>query len=360
MDHLNELLASRSHSRSDIAFLLGLSCPDAALSLESAALKSTLARMGPGVSTRGLIEFSNLCTCNCLYCGIRRANQGVQRYWLDEDEVLENALWCAEAGYGSVVLQAGERRDPAFIDYLTRCVTRIRKESVSATLPQGLGITLSVGEQSPETYQRWFDAGAHRYLLRIESANPRLFSAIHPPEQQWSRRVRCLESLKAIGWQLGTGVLIGLPGQTLDDLAGDILFFRELDCDMIGMGPWLATPDTPMQGQDRLSRAELLRRALNMIAVTRLLLPDVNIASTTALEALSPRGRELGLRAGANVIMPNVTSPRVRALYQLYPDKPGLNQDRGESRASLEALLASCGREPRWNQWGDSLHARRH
>lgn len=359
MDTLDSLLAAKGRSREELETLLGLTDPEEVARLHAAAWETASRSVGNRVYYRGIIEFSNLCVRDCFYCGIRKGNPAVERYWLTREEVLENALWCAGAGFGSVVMQSGERRDKAFISFVEDCVAAIRAQSVSPGLPQGLGITLSVGEQSLETYKRWVAAGAHRYLLRIESSSPELFARLHPEAQSWQKRYQALQDLRTAGFQVGTGVMIGLPGQTLGHLADDIRFFASMDCDMIGMGPYLSNPDTPLAGQDPLDRDALLRLALNMIAVTRLELPDVNIAATTALQALVHNGRELGIRAGANVIMPNLTPVGVRRHYQLYPGKPCMDEGRVECRTCLQGRIESTGREAGWNEWGDSPHARR-
>ncbi|ADK82070.1 [FeFe] hydrogenase H-cluster radical SAM maturase HydE [Sediminispirochaeta smaragdinae] len=311
--------------------------------------------VGNLVYYRGIVEFSNICTQNCRYCGIRRSNTHVSsRYLLDEEEIVESALWCAERGYGSVVLQSGERRDEAFIELVERIVKTIKERSRSTELPDGVGITLSVGEQTLETYRRFYNAGAHRYLLRIETSNPELFSAIHPPEQRFETRLQALHDLRKAGFQVGTGVMIGIPGQSIDMLARDILFFREIDVDMIGMGPYITHPDTPMAVQGMMEKEALLHLSLLMIAATRLALPDANIAATTALQALVPDGRERGLRFGANVTMPNITPLRVREAYRLYENKPCMNERKEACEACLAGRIASTGRSVGLNAWGDS------
>jgi len=204
------------------------------------------AQVGTSVYYRGLIELSNVCACDCLYCGIRASQLGLERYTLAEDEVLEAARWCASEGYGSVVVQAGERSDAAWVAWIEHLVRRIRAEAVSPEQPEGLGITLSLGEQSLETYCRWRAAGAHRYLLRIETTDPGLFARIHPEGQTLEARKQAVANLAEAGFQVGTGVMIGLPGQTLEMLARDIRYFQAHPIDMIGMGPWLPSSGTPM------------------------------------------------------------------------------------------------------------------
>lgn len=268
---------------------------------------------------------------------------------------MDAARWCASEGYGSVVLQAGERSDANWITWINRLIHRIRTECVTPDLPQGLGITLSLGEQSLDTYGGWREAGAHRYLLRIETTDPELYARIHPPQQALEVRKQALEDLATAGFQVGTGVMIGLPGQTLDMLAQDIAYFREHPIDMIGMGPWLPGAGTPMADWPQpLTPEAQLQLALNMIAVTRLALPDANIAATTALQAMVPDGRERGLSYGANVTMPNLTPTHAREGYQLYDGKPCLDEGRVECRGCLLGRVESIGRHVAFNQWGDA------
>lgn len=354
MSGLDSLLRRAAFSVADIAELLALSGDAEIERLRRAAYDLTTAEIGDAVHYRGLVEISNLCAQDCRYCGIRRGNREVERYSLDREQVVEAALWAARAGYGSCVLQAGERRDPAFIAFVEACVGEIKARSASPLLPAGLGITLSFGEQSPETYQRWREAGAHRYLLRIETTNPHLFSRIHPPAQRFETRLRALEDLRETGFQVGTGVMIGLPGQSLADLAADIRFFAEREIDMIGMGPYITAPGNAMLGAGAMETVPLLQLALKMIAVTRLVLRDVNIAATTALQALVPDGRERGIAFGANVTMPNLTPREVRKNYRLYEGKPCVDEARGECRECLERRVAASGRRVGWNSWGDS------
>ena len=265
------------------------------------------------------------------------------------------ARWCADTGYGSLVLQSGERRDAAFVRRVEEMIRAIKAATRSGAQPDGLGITLCVGEQTETTYARWFAAGAHRYLLRIETSSPQLFAALHPAEQRHETRLSCLKTLRAIGYQVGTGVMIGLPGQTVEHLIDDLLFFRDLDVDMLGMGPYIPHAQAALPG-DIPSAEERLRLGLRMIAAARLLLRDVNIAATTALQAMADDGREQGLRFGANVIMPQVTPPRVRRMYTLYDGKPCLDESAGQCAECLEKRIASVGRKTLKNRWGDSAH----
>ena len=223
--------------------------------------------------------------------------------------------------------------------------------------PLDLGVTLSLGEQSESTYARWREAGATRYLLRIETSNPRLYAAIHPADCSWERRVECLRALRRTGYQVGTGVMCALPGQTVADLARDIVFYAEIDADMIGMGPYIPHPDTPLAAKaPRMADEERLLLGLKMIAVTRLYLHDVNIAASTALQALAHDGRERGILAGANVIMPNVTDTKWRKAYTLYDGKPCLNESANACQSCLERRVASIGEHLLFGQLGDSRH----
>ena len=340
--------------RETLRRILTTSDPDEAEVIRAAAERTLLEQCGDTVRLRGLIEFSNRCTSDCLYCGIRRSNKAPVRYTLTLDEIVETARWCAGQGYGSVVLQSGERRDARFVRFVTEAVRAIKEATRSDVLPEGVGITLCVGEQSPEAYAEWFDAGAHRYLLRMETSSPALFAALHPAEQRYESRVDCLKTLKSIGYRVGTGVMIGLPGQTADELVDDLFFFRDIRADMIGMGPYIpheqaalhdvAIPDVPAR----------MTLALRMIAATRLLLPQINIAATTALQTLAPDGREQGLRHGANVIMPQATPLRVRRDYTLYDGKPCLEDSAGQCATCLEGRIQSVGRRVLRDSWGDS------
>jgi len=349
-------LRSGRFSDDEILRLLSLTDPAEIEQLRQTAYDLATAEVGDTVHYRGIVEFSNICTLDCHYCGIRKSNRDVERYCLSQEETVEAALWCAEAGYGSCVLQSGERRDEKFVAFVEECIRQIRDKSVSETLPQGLGITLSLGEQSLDTYRRWRAAGAHRYLLRIETTNERLFAHLHPASQRLANRLRALDDLREAGFQVGTGVMIGLPGQTVSDLCADIRFFAGRDIDMIGMGPYIVSRGGAMADQGMMEREPLLLLSLKMIAATRLVLRDVNIAATTALQTLAPDGRERGIAFGANVTMPNVTPISVRRNYQLYDGKPCLDEGGWECRSCLERRIAAAGRRVGWNEWGDSRH----
>ncbi|MDC7220053.1 MAG: [FeFe] hydrogenase H-cluster radical SAM maturase HydE [Spirochaetales bacterium] len=346
-----------SYTRKDIIEMLSFTKEDDLGRLRDEALSLMGKEVGNLVYYRGIIEFSNICRCDCRYCGIRKSNSKLsERYTLERNEIVDTALWCADQGYGSIVLQSGERVDPAFISFVESVVAEIKERSRSEKLPKGLGITLGIGEQSRETYRRLYEAGAHRYLLRIETTDPALYRRLHPKNQTLENRIECLGDLKEVGFQVGTGVMIGIPGQTLDMLARDIEFFRDRDIDMIGMGPYITHPHGDMASEGMMEKEALLQLSLNMIAATRLVLRDVNIAATTALQALVPDGRERGLGYGANVTMPNLTPIKVRKGYQLYEGKPCLDESGTACGSCLLNRIRSVGRDVGFNLWGDSPH----
>ncbi len=311
--------------------------------------------VGNNVYLRGLIEISNICIKNCCYCGIRRSNQEIARYSLSDEEILEAANFAHTHHFGSIVLQGGERTDKEFVNHISRLLQEIKKNSNNE-----LGITLSLGEQTEDTYKRWKDAGAHRYLLRIESSNPELYAKIHPNDALHSHatRLKCLENLQRCGYQTGTGVMIGLPFQTITDLANDLLFLQSMDIDMVGMGPYLEHHATPLYAYRKqlLPLQERLRLSIHMVAALRLLMPDINIAATTALQAIEPAGREKALEIGANVVMPNITPSTNRTLYKLYENKPGTHEGAAESMKKLEESILKSGCKVAYGIWGDSQH----
>ncbi len=344
-------LAEEPLGRNELEVLLRADAGQAQLLFQAA--RSMRARCtGNLIYLRGLIEISNVCTRDCLYCGIRRSNFKAHRYTLDEDGIAAAARRAARLGYGSAVLQAGERRDESWVEMIGRAVRRIAAEN-----GPDFGITLSLGGQSEETYRRWKAAGAHRYLLRIEEASPRLFAAVHPAGYSIAERRRALTALRKTGYQVGTGVMSALPGQNETDLAEDLLFFKSIDADMIGMGPYIPHPDTPLAREaGGWNPEKALFTGLKMIAVCRLLLRDVNIASTTALQSLSPDGRALGLQAGANVIMPNIGPDERKRDYLLYAGKPVTDEGTEAARKALESEALAAGAEIARGISGDPRH----
>jgi biotin synthase len=320
------------------------------------AFRTKIDNIGNKVYLRGLVEITNICRKNCLYCGIRRDNPSNDRYEIDIEDVIPAARFAYEQGYGSMVIQGGERHDKKFRDKITSILKEVRK--ISSESP--LGITLSLGEQPFDVYQEWFEAGAHRYLLRIESSTQELFEKIHPVDESHSfqTRLTALEDLRRAGYQVGTGVMIGLPFQTLGHLADDLLFFKSFDIDMCVMGPYLEHSQTPLyQYKDLLiPKEERLELSLKMVAILRLMMPKINIAATTAMQSIDPAGREKAILAGANVIMPNLTLTEVRGDYSIYENKPGVGEDASITSSSLERMLQNAGIPIGYNEWGDSLH----
>ena len=342
--------------RSALISYLEDNSPEVAAALYSEAYRVKKKTVGESVYLRGLVEISNICRKNCLYCGIRRDNLNTGRYELTSEEVLEAAAFAADQGYGSMVIQGGERTDSKFIDKITSLLVEIKRR-------WPLGITLSLGEQTEDVYREWFEAGAHRYLLRIESSTRELYEKIHPVDavHSYETRVQALRDLRKCGYQVGTGVMIGLPFQTAANLADDLLFFKEMDIDMCGMGPYLVHSETPLYACRHLI-PDLERRldlSLRMVALLRLLMPDINIAATTAMQAIAPDGRERAILAGANVLMPNLTLSEVREDYQIYQNKPGVGEDAAISSSRTEQRLREMKIPIGYGQWGDSRHYRK-
>lgn len=306
-----ERAALRPHALSHEEIVRLLATEDeAGMARLFAAARAVRERCGrAAVLPRGLIECSNRCAKDCRYCGIRRSNGRARRYTMPVEEAGACIDEARRRGYPAVALQAGEIESAANTEYYLELLRRAA----------GLEVTLSLGEQTEEVYRRWREAGALRYLLRIETSNRELYARLHTEECSFERRLECLRTLKRLGYVTGSGVMIGLPGQTTADLAADIEFFGAERLDMVGMGPYIAHPDTPLAAEAEGTPS--LALALRMIAVTRLYLHEVNIVAATALSALSPDGQTLGIAAGANVIMPNLTPPKYRGDYDLYPGK---------------------------------------
>ena len=333
---------------------------------------------GNKVYLRGLIEYSNRCTKDCYYCGIRVSNDKVCRYDVDDQSVLDAAEYAWRKGFGSIVLQSGERKNREF----TLKIENLLKQIMSLTNHE-IGITLSLGEQDEDTYKRWQDAGAKRYLLRIEASNKELYEKLHPKNHDYDARLKCLEILKKLNYQVGTGVMIGLPFQTLEHLAEDLQFFQKMDVDMVGMGPYIEHADTPLyaiknQNTDRhcgldpqsphsegipafagMTTKNRLDLTLKMIALLRIKMPTINIAATTALQTLDLFGREKAIEIGANIIMPNLTPLDYRKNYFLYDGKTVVQDTFDDTIADLETRLARIGAEIGYHQHGDSLHFKR-
>ena len=337
--------------------------------LYQAAFRIKNEQSGPGIFLRGLMEISNQCQKNCLYCGIRHQNEATLRYDLPESDILALGHKAAELGYASIVLQGGERVDNKLVSKITRLLQGLKNIELKRGVDggtrkphqaKGLGITLSLGEQTEEVYREWYEAGAHRYLLRIESSDPELYGKIHPQDKlhTYQRRIEALQSLRRVGYQVGTGVMIGLPFQTEEHLVKDLLFFKHLDIDMCGMGPYIPHHDTPLAVYaDKIPSPERrLDLSIRMVALLRMLMPNINIAATTALQVLSDRGRELAIEAGANVVMPNLTDLLYRSNYELYDGKPGASVDADLTDSPFARYLQERNIPILRGEWGDSMH----
>lgn len=301
-------------------------------------------QVGDAVHLRGIIEISNYCRRYCHYCGINAANKKLQRYLMPGDEILEAVRQIENFGYGTVVLQAGEDLRIG-ADWMAGIIQSIKKET-------SLAVTLSLGERSKTDFEIWKAAGADRYLLKFETGNPALFDKIHPPlSHGWRNRFEILAYLQKLGYETGSGVMIGIPGQTYGDLAEDLLTFKKLNPDMIGCGPFLAHPDTPlgrafrdgMNDADQVPNTEMT--TYKVMALTRICCPKANIPTTTALATLNSRnGRELGLKRGANVIMPNVTPVKYRQYYEIYPNRICLREFGEDSDQIIKTRIINAER----------------
>jgi biotin synthase len=347
------ILDKKVHDRSDILAMLHTGEEEAPLLYRKAAAVRDR-YVGKNVYLRGLIEYSNICGKNCLYCGVRRDNVRIDRYNLTREEVLEAAMTAYRLNLGSIAIQSGENSSKVFTDTIEELVSTIRQMTGGK-----LGITLSLGEQNRETYQRWFDAGAHRYLLRIEASSEALYRRIHPDDDmhRYKRRLECLKIIQETGYQTGTGVMVGLPFQTMSDLADDVIFMRDFDIDMCGMGPFIEHSDTPLgqRGTDNLFLKERFNLTLRMIAIVRIIMKDINIVASTAMQTIDPAGREKAISCGANVVMPNLTPARYRAGYQIYEGKPGYREVNEDNLSGLDFDLLP-GTTLGLGVWGDTPH----
>ncbi|WP_424243957.1 biotin synthase [Elusimicrobium posterum] len=296
---------------------------------------------------RGLAEISNICGKDCYYCGIRKSNEAVERYTMCKEDILLAAAQAHKNNLGSITLQSGEVKSPDFTNFAEEIIKEIKMN-----FPD-LKIVLSFGEQSKDTYKLWKAAGADRYLLKIETTSQRLYSMLHPQNVTHSleKRKKALAALKETGYQVGSGIMVGLPGQNLSDIANDILFFKEIDMDMAGIGPYIEHSQTPLAGNEEIPPEETrLVLTLNTIAALRIAMPSINIAAATSLDALNKYGKEMAVSAGANVIMINLTPEGHRKNYRLY--ERGLD----ELDKNVLAQLESYGEKIAYGAGGDSLH----
>lgn len=307
---------------------------------ENASYLASLAReeavkiYGNGIFPRGLVEFTNYCKNNCYYCGIQGSNQHANRYRLSKDEILSACENGYQLGYRSFVLQGGE--DPHYSDdVMVPIVSEIRKRY------QDCAITLSLGERSKESYQKLYDAGADRYLLRHEAATPELYQKLHPESLSLENRIQCLWNLKEIGYAVGTGFMVGAPYQTVENLVDDLLFIQKLDPQMVGIGPFVPHHDTKFKDYP----SGTVELTTYLTSILRLMNPHLLLPATTALGTIDPRGREKGILAGANVVMPNLSPVAVRKDYSLYDNKICTGEEAAECAGCLGRRLASIDYE---------------
>lgn len=298
--------------------------------LFSLADKTREEYVGDEVHLRGLIEFSNICKRQCKYCGLRCEDKYIDRYRISKEDIISYAEHAVNMGYKTIVLQSGED------EYYN---TDLMCEIIAGIKKLGVALTLSIGEKTYEEYKAFKEAGADRYLIRIETTDKTLYNQMHP-NMDFDNRVRCLENLGRLGYEVGTGCLVGLPNQTIESLADDILFFKEINADMVGIGPFIPHPHTPLKD----SATGSFTLALKVMALTRNLLKDINIPATTAMETLNPNGRIIALQSGANVVMPNVTTTEYRAKYEIYPNKICINENPDKCKGCISAKIQSIGR----------------
>ena len=331
-DLIGKLRETHSLAEEEYAQLIRERTPESAQLLAELAVAERKRIYGNDVYIRGLIEFTNICRNDCLYCGLRRSNTDLPRYRLTPEEILSCADDGYQLGFRTFVLQGGE--DGHFTDgVLIPVIREIKKRYPDCA------VTLSLGERSRESYRALFDAGADRYLLRHETADPAHYARLHPPEMSFDRRMQCLSELKEIGYQVGCGFMVGSPGQTERELAKDLKFIETFRPDMCGIGPFIPHHQTPFRNEPAGS-AEL---TCFLLSVIRLMLPAVLLPATTALGTVHPRGREMGILAGANVVMPNLSPGNVRKQYELYDNKICTGEESAQCRGCLEMRMESIG-----------------
>ena len=341
-DVLSQLYAENYIPKDDMIWLLENLDEESREQIFDYARKTRDKYYGNKVFMRGLIEFSNICSKNCIYCGIRAANKNVDRYRLTKDEILACCKEGYELGYRTFVLQSGEDKW-----YTTSKVADLI--SAIKELFPGVAVTLSLGERSYQEYKLWHEAGADRYLLRHETASRSLYEKLHP-DGDFDNRRQCLYNLKEIGFQIGAGFMVGLPGQTYYDLVEDLYFLKELNPHMIGIGPFIPASGTPL-GKEKSGKVE---DVLIMLALTRLMVPKALLPATTAMGTLDPKGREKALMAGANVVMPNLSPVATKSKYQLYDNKICTGDESAHCRVCIEKRINSTGMEVDMGR-GDSL-----
>lgn len=329
---IQEIKGRRDISIEQLEYLLTTENKDCLKMLREEAVQTAQKIYGNRVFIRGLIEFTNYCKNDCYYCGIRRSNHCADRYRLTKEEILSCTDTGYELGFRTFVLQGGE--DPYFTDArICELVSEIRQKHPDCA------ITLSIGEKSKESYKRYFNAGADRYLLRHETANGTHYRRLHPDELSLEHRKQCLWDLKEIGYQVGCGFMVGSPGQTTETLYEDLQFIRELMPHMVGIGPFIPQKDTPFAREP----AGTMEQTLRLLSIIRLIHPHVLLPATTALGTIHPKGRELGIQSGANVVMPNLSPVDVRDKYKLYDNKICTGDEAAECRFCMENRMKSIG-----------------
>ena len=329
---VDEIREKQNITRKQLEWLLSTEDTETTEYLRQQARETALGIYGNQIYIRGLIEFTNFCKNDCYYCGIRRSNCHADRYRLTTEQIMS----CCKAGYDlgfrTFVLQGGE--DPYYTDEKICALVTAIKESYP-----DCAVTLSIGEKSKESYQAYFDAGADRYLLRHETADEIHYGKLHPPELSLQNRKRCLWDLKEIGYQTGCGFMVGSPGQTIDTLYEDLQFIRELKPEMVGIGPFIPQKDTPF-GEEKSGTLEM---TLRLLSILRLMQPRLLLPATTALGTIHPKGREMGILSGANVVMPNLSPVDVREKYKLYDNKICTGDEAAECRFCMERRMEGTG-----------------
>lgn len=329
IDTLAKAQAQEELIKDDLKVLLSADGEEASLLFKHAdAVREKY--LGKEVHLRGIIEFTNYCKQNCHYCGLRRGNEQLSRYRLTHREILTTAEQAVALGYKTLVLQGGEDSYFSARD-IYELVKEIKKMDVA--------VTLSLGEHDFDTYKLWREAGSDRYLIKHETADPHLYEHLRPGKRL-KQRLQCQSWLKELGYQLGSGCMVGLPGQTLDTLAEDLLLLKKMDVDMAGIGPFIPHPQTPLAS----AQQGTLEMTLKMVALARIIMPLVHLPATTALGTIHPEGREKALQAGANVVMPNVSPSEYRALYQIYPNKICIRDEPVHCRSCITGKIKALGR----------------
>jgi len=351
---VSNILSKETLNKDDLMFLLSLYNSENRFMVFEKAAEIKNKYTGNKIYLRGLIEYSNICAKNCFYCGIRAQNEDFERYTVSDDDVLKAAKYAYDNKYASLVIQSGELSGKKFTKKITSLLKKIHKETNNS-----LKITLSCGEQSYDVFKEWHNAGAHRYLLRIETSNEKLYNSIHPNNElhSFKNRLQSLYDLQDIGYQTGSGVMIGLPNQTIENLADDLLFLEKIDIDMVGMGPYIEHMATPMYAQNTplMTQEDRYQLSLLMYSLLRIMMKDINIASTTALDAINPNGRIEALKIASNVLMPNLTPIKYIKNYHLYNNKPdSLHAD--ELVKYIENTKTIHNNKIAFGEQGDAIH----